>query len=76
MPPLGGAKGEEEKTSRTTTRTRTRTIEEGEDRLKAELHTRLRRTEVAATDRAIDGLVYELCGLTDDEIAIIEAACP
>jgi hypothetical protein len=30
--------------------------------------------EVAATDRAIDRLVYDLYGLTDDEIAIVESA--
>jgi hypothetical protein len=27
-----------------------------------------------ATDRQIDALVYELCGLTEEEIAIIEEA--
>jgi len=44
-----------------------------EHRLKAELRTRLRRTEITATDRAIDGLVSELYGLTEKEIAIVEA---
>jgi hypothetical protein len=29
-----------------------------------------------ATDRQIDQLVYELYGLTDEEIALIEAATP
>ncbi len=30
--------------------------------------------EIDATDRQIDALVYQLYGLTDDEIAIVEAA--
>ena len=30
--------------------------------------------EIDATDRQIDSLVYELYGLTDEEIAIVEAA--
>jgi hypothetical protein len=30
--------------------------------------------EIAATDRRIDGLVYQLYGLTDEEVAVIEAA--
>jgi hypothetical protein len=30
--------------------------------------------QIAATDRQIDGLVYELYGLTDDEIKIVEQA--
>jgi type II restriction/modification system DNA methylase subunit YeeA len=30
--------------------------------------------EIDATDRQIDQLVYQLYGLTDDEIAIVEAA--
>ncbi len=30
--------------------------------------------EIAATDRQIDALVYQLYGLTDEEIAIVEAA--
>jgi hypothetical protein len=34
---------------------------------------RLRR-EIDATDRRIDRLVYELYGLTDDEIRIVESA--
>jgi len=29
--------------------------------------------QIAATDRRIDDLVYELCGLTDDEIRIVGA---
>lgn len=29
--------------------------------------------EAAALDRRIDGLVYEIYGLTDDEIALVEA---
>ena len=33
--------------------------------------TRIER-DVAATDKAIDNLVYELYGLTDEEIAIVE----
>jgi hypothetical protein len=35
--------------------------------------TRLKR-DIAATDRAIDGLVYALYGLTPAEIALVEAA--
>jgi len=34
--------------------------------------TKLER-QIAATDRQIDQLVYELYGLTDDEIKIVEA---
>jgi len=30
--------------------------------------------QLAATDRRIDQLVYELYGLTDEEIAIVEEA--
>ena len=30
--------------------------------------------QIEATDRAIDRLVYELYGLTDDEIEIVEEA--
>jgi hypothetical protein len=30
--------------------------------------------QIDATDRQIDGLVYELYGLTDDEIKIVEEA--
>jgi hypothetical protein len=30
--------------------------------------------EIASTDQAIDALVYQLCGLTQAEIKIIEAA--
>jgi hypothetical protein len=30
--------------------------------------------QIAATDRQIDRLVYELYGLTDDEIRIVEEA--
>jgi hypothetical protein len=30
--------------------------------------------QIEGTDRQIDKLVYELYGLTDDEIAIVEAA--
>jgi hypothetical protein len=30
--------------------------------------------EIAALDRQIDQLVYELYGLTDEEIALVEAA--
>ena len=32
------------------------------------------RRRIAATDREIDGLVYELYGLTAEEIAIVEEA--
>ena len=32
------------------------------------------KTQIDATDTAIDQLVYELYGLTDDEIKIVEAA--
>ena len=34
----------------------------------------LYRRQIEATDRQIDALVYELYGLTDQEIAIVEAA--
>lgn len=34
----------------------------------------LYRRQIEATDRQIDALVYELYGLTEDEIAIVEAA--
>ena len=30
--------------------------------------------QTAATDRRIDDLVYELCGLTDDEIRLVEGS--
>jgi hypothetical protein len=30
--------------------------------------------QISATDRQIDRLVYELCGLTDEEIKIVEEA--
>lgn len=30
--------------------------------------------QIAATDRQIDELVFELCGLTKDEIRIVEGA--
>ncbi len=36
-----------------------------------EMKTILQR-QIEATDRQIDGLVYELYGLTDEEIAIVE----
>jgi hypothetical protein len=32
------------------------------------------RTKIERTDREIDQLVYELYGLTDNEIALVEAA--
>ena len=32
------------------------------------------RRQIDATDRQIDSLVYELYGLTDDEISIVEGA--
>ena len=32
--------------------------------------------QIDATDRQIDQLVYELYGLTDDEIKIVEEATP
>lgn len=38
-----------------------------------DMQTRLQR-EITATDRAIDQLVYQLYNLTDDEIALVEAA--
>ena len=31
---------------------------------------------IAATDKAIDALVYELYGLTGDEMRIVEGAAP
>jgi type II restriction/modification system DNA methylase subunit YeeA len=34
----------------------------------------LYRRQIEATDRQIDALVYELYGLTEDEIAIVEGA--
>jgi hypothetical protein len=30
--------------------------------------------QIAATDREIDGIVYELYGLTDEEIKLVEGA--
>jgi len=33
-----------------------------------------RRRRIEATDREIDRLVYELYGLTDEEIALVEGA--
>ena len=30
------------------------------------------RTQLTATDRQIDRLVYELCGLSEEEVAIVE----
>ena len=32
--------------------------------------------QIASTDRQIDALVYELCGLTDAEIAVVEGDHP
>jgi hypothetical protein len=32
------------------------------------------QSEIAATDKAIDQMVYELYGLTEDEIKIVEEA--
>ena len=32
------------------------------------------RRQIGATDRQIDRLVYELYGLTDEEISVVEAA--
>lgn len=32
--------------------------------------------QIAATDQQIDRLVYELCGLTEEEIRIVEEARP
>jgi hypothetical protein len=44
----------------------------------AESNIELERTvighQISATDRRIDRLVYELYGLTDEEIAIVEEA--
>ena len=34
----------------------------------------MQRDQIDATDRQIDQLVYELYGLTDDEIRIVEEA--
>jgi hypothetical protein len=31
--------------------------------------------QIDATDREIDTLVYELCGLTEEEIRIVEGTC-
>ncbi len=46
-------------------------------RLSAEQHPQRReqiQREIDATDRQIDQLVYQLYGLTDDEIRIVEEA--
>ena len=34
------------------------------------------KRQVAATDKQIDGLVYELYGLTEDEVRIVEGGQP
>ena len=34
----------------------------------------LYQRQIDATDRQIDALVYGLCGLTDEEISIVESA--
>jgi hypothetical protein len=34
----------------------------------------LYQCQIEATDRQIDALVYELCGLTEEEIGIVEDA--
>jgi RNA polymerase-binding transcription factor DksA len=34
--------------------------------------TRKKMRQVAATDKQIDQLVYELCGLTDEEIGTVK----
>ena len=33
---------------------------------------KLYQRQIGATDQEIDALVYELCGLTEEEIAIVE----
>lgn len=46
-------------------------------RLAAETETHVKtalQRQIDATDRQIDQLVYELYGLTDDEIKLVEAA--
>ena len=40
----------------------------------AEQNRTLLQRQIDATDRQIDNLVYELYGLTDEEIAIVEDA--
>jgi len=35
---------------------------------------KLYQRQIAATDRQIDALVYELYGLTEEEIAVVEGA--
>ncbi len=69
------------------TKLRSKTTEKiaGQVKLNLELHTKLSATksghthtviqrQIEATDRQIDQLVYQLYGLTDDEIAIVEGA--
>ena len=34
------------------------------------------RWQIESTDRKADRLVYELCGLTEDEVAVVEASFP
>ena len=46
------------------------------DGTKPEAQTRNIRRQIAATDAEIDRLVYELYGLTDEEIAIVEGDRP
>jgi hypothetical protein len=40
----------------------------------AALDTRILKNQIEATDRQIDRLVYELYGLSNDEVRIVEAA--
>ncbi|HUS70191.1 MAG TPA: hypothetical protein VM075_05360 [Anaerolineae bacterium] len=41
-------------------------------RFPAPAHKKLHQRQIAATDEEIDALVYELYGLTEEEIAIVE----
>jgi len=38
-----------------------------------DLHKKLHQHQIKATDAEIDALVYELYGLTEEEISIVEA---
>jgi hypothetical protein len=49
-------------------------IQEAELRAKTPQDKEAIRREIEATDRRIDALVYELYGLTEDEIRIVEEA--
>ena len=50
------------------------TLHEGLVAARTEHDKTLLERQIAATDRQIDTLVYEIYGLTDDEIAIVEGS--